>query len=238
MKRIVDFEVPLKVNGFALVDGADVRRAFAATGELADWDTFAKSWDDLAVDGFMADGGRYRRRRHALASAVDGAPIHRLPHGPHYQGLDYNQLNGGIERWFEPATDNTWATHSLDTILHFCRSLFEAVSPIRSWRIELHQFRIEAHPDESGQPTPEGAHRDGVDYVLVLMIKRQNIASGVTTIAGPDGTTLGSFTLHSPFDAAFIDDHRVYHGVTPVVPVDPVLPACRDVLVVTFKAVP
>ena len=38
-----------------------------------------------------------------------------------------------------------------------------------------------------------------------------------------------------PFDAALVDDARVYHGVTPVQPLDPALPAHRDVLVVTFR---
>ncbi|MCA7118949.1 MAG: 2OG-Fe dioxygenase family protein, partial [Acidibrevibacterium sp.] len=35
-------------------------------------------------------------------------------------------------------------------------------------------------------------------------------------------------------DAALVDDHRVYHGVTPVAPVDAGAPSHRDVLVVTF----
>ena len=59
-------------------------------------------------------------------------------------------------------------------------------------------------------------HRDGVDYVLVLLIGRRNIASGTTTIHDLDKRTLGSFTLTEPFDAALVDDKRVYHGVTPV----------------------
>jgi hypothetical protein len=46
---------------------------------------------------------------------------------------------------------------------------------------------------------------------------------------------LGSFTLTAPLDSALVDDSRVYHGVTPVVPLDPAAPAYRDVLVVTFR---
>ena len=107
---------------------------------------------------------------------------------------------------------------------------------MRSWRIELHQFRIEARPGEEGRPTPKGAHRDGVDYVLVLLIRRRNIAQGTTSIhALGDRRLLGSFTLTEPFDAALVDDARVYHGVTPVEPLDPAHPAYRDVLVVTFR---
>jgi hypothetical protein len=127
-------------------------------------------------------------------------------------------------------------TESLRCTLRFCHQLFGALAPeVLHWRIEAHQFRIEARADLPGEPTPEGVHRDGVDYVLVLLIARHNIASGTTTILAPDQHVLGSFTLTAPFDAALVDDARVFHGVTPVEAVDPDQPAYRDVLVVTFK---
>ena len=123
------------------------------------------------------------------------------------------------------------------TILAFVRSFFGGLAPpTRAWRIEVHQFRIEAGPGAEGQPTPEGLHRDGVDYVLVLLIHRRNIASGTTAIHGLEGQHLGGFTLTDPLDAALLDDTRVYHGVTPVQALDPALPASRDVLVVTLRA--
>jgi hypothetical protein len=126
----------------------------------------------------------------------------------------------------------------MQTILAFCRSLFGGLAPATPvWHIEVHQFRIEARADEQGCPTPEGVHRDGVDYVLVLLVGRRNIARGVTTIHAPDGRALGQFTLTDPFDAALVDDARVAHGVTPVEAIE-AQPAYRDVLVVTFTARP
>lgn len=101
--------------------------------------------------------------------------------------------------------------------------------------MEVHQFRIEAQRDEKAQPTPEGVHRDGVDYVLVLLVNRQNISSGTTTVYRFNGDELGSFTLAAPLDAALLDDSRVAHGVTPIEPVDLGRPAYRDVLVVTWS---
>ena len=74
-----------------------------------------------------------------------------------------------------------------------------------------------------------------MDWVLVLMVGRVNIASGTTSIHGLDRGLLGSFTLEAPMDSALVDDHRVFHGVTPVQPLDPDLPAHRDVLVLTFR---
>ncbi len=222
-------------DGFAFVHGPEMRARLARHGSLADWAAFTASWDDLGLDTYMADGGRYRKRRHAAFGAVAGEPIHRKPNQPHYQSRDYNPLNGGIARWFDPVQGPIANGPSMTTILGTCRTLFEALLPARSWHIEVHQFRIEARSGVVGQPTPEGMHRDGVDYVLVLLIGRRNIQSGVTSIRDIQGHDLGSFTLTEPLDAALVDDNRVMHGVTPVEPVDPAQPGFRDVLVVTFR---
>lgn len=226
----------LSREGHVFVPAVQMRALLEQAGLLADWDAFSESWSRLEVDDYMADHGSYRRRRHAIFSADAEDEIRREAHGPHYQSLNYNPLHGGVERWFEPIEPDIGSGASLSRILQFCREIFSALAPaVAHWKIELHQFRIEARAGEPGQPTPEGMHRDGVDYVLVLLIRRENIASGTTTIHAPDGRSLGSFTLTEPFDAVLVDDHRVYHGVTPVTPLDPSKPACRDVLVVTFR---
>ncbi len=205
-------------------------------GSLSDWSAFAESWNRLELDTYMADGGRYRRRRHATFAVPRQGAMTRNPHQAHYQSLDYNPLHGGIERWFEPVEEGIGAGATLTTILECCRAAFGTLAPeVAAWHVEMHQFRIEARSAETGRPTPEGMHKDGVDYVLVLLINRRNIASGVTTIHGDGGRMLGQFTLTAPFDAAIVDDQRVAHGVTPVQPLDPAEPAYRDVLVVTFK---
>ncbi len=229
---MTDLAASVAIEGFAFARAADMR---GNLGPLADWAAFAASWSDLGLDTYMADGGRYRKRRHAAFGARAGEPIHRKLDQPHYQSRDYNPLNGGIARWFDPVWSEVAAGPSMARILDLCRNVFEQLSPTREWHIEVHQFRIEARSGEAGQPTPEGMHRDGVDYVLVLLIGRSNIQSGVTSIRGTDGKDLGNFALTEPLDAAWVDDHRVMHGVTPVEPIDPTAPGFRDVLVVTFR---
>jgi hypothetical protein len=234
MPRLTRLTETIRDTGFAFVPAADMRPLLERRGALADWPAFAASWDELGPDTFMADGGRYRKRRFAVFRAsADG--IVRKPHQPHYQSRDYNPLNGGIERWFEPVLPAIASGPTMLAVLGSCQALFDRLTPVRAWHVEVHQFRIEARRGELGQPTPEGMHRDGVDYVLVLLVSRQNIASGTTTIHDLDKRLLGSFTLTHPFDAALVDDARVYHGVTPVEPLDAALPAHRDVLVVTFR---
>jgi hypothetical protein len=231
-----DVRAAIARDGFAFVHGRAMRELLARYGSFTDWTDFAESWNRLELDTYMADGGRYRRRRHAVFAARPGGPIARGPHQAHFQTIDYNPLHGGIERWFEPIEPQIGEGASMTAILAFCRALFESIaSATPAWHIEAHQFRIEARPNEQGRPTPEGLHRDGVDYVLVLLVNRRNIASGVTTIHGAEGRALGHFTLTLPFDAALVDDRRVAHGVTPVEAIDPSQPAYRDVLVVTFR---
>lgn len=226
----------LQHDGFAFLT-ADHMRDLLQAQALSDWAAFAASWGDLAPDTYLAARGRHRRRRHAVFSVDPTGKIHRESHQPHYQSLTYNPLQGDIQRWFEPVQPAIADGASLRRILAFSRELFGPLAPAtRRWRIEVHQFRIEARADEAGEPTPEGVHRDGVDYVLVLLIDRSNIESGTTTIHAHDGALLGSFTLTHALDAALVDDARVCHGVTAVTPLDPAQPAHRDVLVVTFKA--
>jgi hypothetical protein len=224
----------IRTEGYTFVHAAEMRALLEQAGPLTDWTAFATSWDDLGPDTYMADGGRYRKRRHAVFS-VTGSGVRRQPAQPHYQSRDYNTLNGGIERWFEPVTEQVGAGTAMTAILTFCHSLFGKLSPSHSWHVEVHQFRIEARRGQEGRPTPEGMHRDGVDYVLVLLINRTNIASGMTSVHDLAGHTLGDFTLTAPLDAALVDDARVLHGVTPVEPLDPAEPGFRDVLVVTFR---
>jgi len=225
-------------SGFAFVEGEWMQPLLASRKELADWASFAESWNRLGPDPYLASKGRFRRRRHATFSADSHGAITLQAHQAHYQSLQYNPLQGDIQRWFEPMEQAVVNGATLRSILHFCGDFFGKVAPSTPrWHVEVHQFRIEATADAAGEPTPEGSHRDGVDYVLVLLVNRQNIASGVTTIHSPDGRLLGDFTLTHPLDAALIDDHRVYHGVTAVRPIDDGKPAFRDVLVVTFKAV-
>lgn len=226
-------------SGFAFVVGAAMRPLLERHGALSDWAAFAASWEHLELDEHMADGGRYRRRRHAVFAVAATGAIGRAPHQAHYQDRAYNALNGGVARWFAPVADEIAAGSSLSTILAFCAALFGDLAPaVRAWHVEVHQLRIEARADAAGLPTPEGVHRDGVDYVLVLLVARSNIASGTTTIHDAGGGLLGTFTLTAPFDAALVYDERVYHGVTAVEPLDPSAPAHRDVLVVTFRREP
>jgi len=229
----------LQDPGFAHLTAAQMLELLRPLG-FEDWESFAQSWNDLGLDMFMADGGRYRKRRFAAFSQnSETGALTRKPHQPHYQSRDYNALNGGIARWFLPVLPQIGEHPALAAVLTLANRIFsgatlDSLRP-RAWHVELHQFRIETGPGIEGHPTPEGMHRDGVDFVLVLLVKRQNVASGVTSIHDNSRALIGSFILEEPLESALVDDSKVFHGVTPVQPIDPAQPAYRDVLVATYR---
>jgi hypothetical protein len=235
MRSLAD---PLRQQGFVRLAGAEVAALLGpAAGAPAALDAFAASWDRLETDAFMADGGRYRRRRHANFSQLAGrAGTRRNPHRPHFQSVVHNSLNGGVQRWFAPVEDDVAEGETAQALLGLGRSAADLLRPGRSWFIEMHQFRIEAAAGAPGYPTPEGVHHDGVDHVLIAMLARTNLRGGETLITDPDRRELARFTLSDRLDTAFLDDSRVMHGVTAVEPADPALPSRRDVLVLTWKA--
>ena len=226
-------------DGFAFVRAPKMHAALEVAG-LRDWASFAASWDDLGIDTYMADGGRYRRRRFAAFRAIIGlgSSASRISRTIRAATTTSSTVgsSGGSNRSPRPSPA---IRHSTDGPQRTSQALFDGMTPAAvrpaAWHVELHQFRIEARPGEAGRPTPEGMHRDGVDWVLVLMVCRENIASGETTIYDLVKCPLGSFTLTAPLNSALVDDSRVYHGVTAVTVIDPRLPAYRDVLVVTFR---
>jgi hypothetical protein len=231
----------IRRDGYVFLPARTALGFFDASGEAltgAPWQALVASWNDLRPDTYMADGGRYRLRRHATYAAPSAESVARSPHRPHYQMLQHNPLNGGLERWFEPVAPEIGEGAALKRLLAGARMVFEATaSKSPAWHIEAHQFRIEARPDTAGKPTPEGMHRDGVAFVLVTLIGRENVAGGVTAIRVDGQEGEASFTLENPLDTVLLDDTRVWHGVTPILPLDPAQPGHRDVLVLTFARV-
>lgn len=227
------FHEAVRARGFAALSPADV--AALAAVEPGAFDVLLPSWDRLEPDGYLRDGGRYRRRRHSSFVVEDGA-LALQPHRAHWQPVEYNALHGGMQRWFEPVEEATLAQAAWSRLLLALASACDALRPdTPRWHVEAHQFRIDT-ADGIGRPTPEGAHRDGVDFVAVLLIGRKDIIGGETRVfdvAGPDGQR---FTLDAPWSLLFMEDARVIHESTPIRPRQHAVSGHRDTLVVTFRA--
>ncbi|MEO5738161.1 MAG: 2OG-Fe dioxygenase family protein, partial [Variovorax sp.] len=191
-------------------------------------------WDDLPPDAHLKDGGHYRRRRHSCFVAQGGA-LEQVPHRAHWQPVEYNALHGGMQRWFAPMEAATVVKPVWQQLM---RSLAGAASALRgsqAWFVEAHQFRIDT-AGGIGRPTPEGAHRDGVDLVAVALVGRHNVKGGETRVFEAGGRRGERFTMIEPWSLLLLDDARVIHESTPIQPLAEGEGGWRDTLVVTCRA--
>ncbi len=149
----------LQQQGFAVLSPASV---CALAGVVqTDLDALSSSWNGLPPDQYLKDGGRYRRRRHA-SLVVDGQSVSLMPHRAHWQPLSYNALHGGMQRWFDPVAPQVLDNAAWRGLLRWLAQVASEVQGTQPWFAEAHQFRIDT-TDGIGRPTPEGAHRDGVN---------------------------------------------------------------------------
>jgi hypothetical protein len=154
-------------------------------------------------------------------------------HRAHWQPVEYNALHGGLERWFDPVVPEMLeapAFRHLVLALARCASQLKGARP---WYVEVHQFRIDT-TDGIGRPTPEGAHRDGVDLVAVVLVDRVGIKGAETRVFEAFGSHGIRFTLTEPWSALLLDDARVIHESTPIQPLE--AGGHRDTLVLTLRA--
>jgi hypothetical protein len=222
----------LRRDGRAVLDAAGVTElAGARLDGLARW------WNDLPPDRHLKDGGHYRRRRHSCFVA-DGADLRQVPHRAHWQPLEYNALHGGAERWFDPIDPAMVASPAFGGLLRGLARVASALRGARPWYVEVHPFRIDTEGG-IGRPTPEGAHRDGVDLVAIALVDRRGVKGGETRVFEVDSPRGVRFTLSVPWTTLLLDDARVIHETTPIQP----LPFAtseelghRDTLVVTLRA--
>ena len=215
----------------------------ASLAPLANW------WADLPRDQYLRDGGRYRSRRHSCFVQDNGGTLAQVAHRAHWQPTSYNALHGGLERWFEPIAASVVQAAAWRRLLTSIGDLFLRLRQVERWFIEAHQFRIDT-TGGIGRPTPEGAHRDGVDFVALMLVQRHNVRGGETRVFDAHGSSGVRFTMQEPWSLLLMDDARVIHETTPIQP-DPgsahpgagQLPGgprgaagVRDTLVLTYRA--
>jgi hypothetical protein len=158
-------DTALRERGVGLLSGEDTAAWIGVP--LAELRALEPHWNRLVADGYLKDGGRYRQRRHSCF-VVQGDRVEQVPHRAHWQPLEYNALHGGMQRWFEPMAPAMVAAPAWTQLLQRLAAAADALRGPQPWYVEAHPFRIDT-TDGIGRPTPEGAHRDGVDLVAVFL---------------------------------------------------------------------
>lgn len=219
----------LTSHGYAVLDPGGVRAL--ARCRPAELDALKPAWNDLPLDEYLKDSGRYRRRRHSCF-VVDGVDVKQTLHRAHWQPIDYNALHGGMARLFEPMAPATVDTPVWPRLLQAIGNVCSKMKGPQPWYVEAHQFRIDT-THGIGRPTPEGAHRDGVDFVAIFLVGRMNIKGGESRVFEAAGSNGKRFTLTEPWTLLLLDDTKVIHESTPILP--EAEGGYRDTLVLTYR---
>lgn len=229
----------LRSSGYAVLEPAAAHAALEL--DVAALEGLCGSWERLPRDPYLRDGGHYRARRHGSFIYTPGArELAPVPQRAHWQPTTYNALHGGMLRWFEPIEPAVATAPALRGLLASLGEVFAQLQPVSRWYLEAHQFRIDT-AGGIGRPTPEGAHRDGVDFVAVVLVGRRGVRGGETRVFEAAGSRGVRFTMTQPWSMLLMDDARVIHETTPLQSEDagggaPRELGVRDTLVLTYRA--
>ena len=132
--------------------------------------TLKKSFDKLPVDPFQVSlkkPFRYRKftnvkfKNHSFDSYLDGS---------FYQTQKINRYVGGKLRIYKSIDKLV-----IDEIILLFKKEFQSNLKFKSYELGIHQIRIISSKDIVGYPVPEGWHKDGFDFVILLNINTKNI---------------------------------------------------------------
>ncbi len=202
-------------------------------------DLFRRDWENLEPDCYMADGGRYRLRRYGLyqLSAGSGRLIH-VPGASFYQSSKTNPLNGGECRHFAPLAADTVNNPFLHELVRFDFAQLTSKKHVENdWLVGVHQIRILATTGVTGNPTPEGIHRDDESYTAQHLIARHNIGGGINYFYGsgpePARRSHTVWKQKSYFDSYYFD-RSLWHSVSPITAGSCDTDGYRDVILIDF----
>jgi hypothetical protein len=192
-------------------------------------------FDRMPLDPYI--NGHFRRRRfsHFLAPkdpghGFDVDHLKRLDHTFFLQSRNVNYLAGGIKREFAELEDGLLQLPIFAAIVRTFIDFFDIDAAKREFGV--HQIRILCSTEFSGDPAPEGIHKDGFDYVGIFCVERHDVVGANTLLyRDKDGPPIFSRALQ-PGEVVFTNDRTVFHFTDPVRP-SGTLPGHRDVFVIT-----
>ena len=238
----VDVRGELRSKGYALVSADRLELAPELRGYEA---ALAREWEDLETDKYLKDGARFRERRYDRFHFVPRSGEVRLqPHRPYFQSDNANQYAGGIQRDVAPLTGTTLANALMRELIPYNFARFPVAEELGDellddpWDVQCHQFRIIGSATGLGEPTPEGPHRDEVDYGAIHLMSRTNVSGGASQVYSPEKELLTEFSLTERMDTMYWADRKVLHAVRPIVAADAGRTAVRDVLIFGYRHAP
>lgn len=184
-------------------------------------------FDKLPIDPYVIEGFRYK----SIARYViyDNNVVSQL-HGPLFQPLTVNKTHGNISREYAELRFEDPATKLL--VDSMVKQFANAFAIPENTEILVQFQRITCGKDLHGEPTIEGWHNDGVEFLGMICISRNNIIGGESQLkdqSEPEKIFL-SRTLQEG-EMLLIDDRKTLHYVTPIKPIDQQQAGSRDIII-------
>ncbi|MCU0498988.1 MAG: 2OG-Fe dioxygenase family protein [Anaerolineae bacterium] len=210
---------------------------FTIAPELAtDYHALRAAYADLPADDYLPDGGKYRFRRFGrYRYQPDSGHLERLPHRDYFQDQLINPVTGGIVRKFAPLTDALFENRFLQAMIRFNLDHVPDTS-LTAWEVDVHLIRVITKAGMAGEPTPEGIHQDGAEWVTVHLMALENAQGGDVTIYDDQKQPIETFRLLHVMDSYLFRDPIVWHGATPIQPIDPSRIGVRSILTFDYHA--
>lgn len=175
-------------------------------------DKFRPSFAHLPKDPYLEGNYRFRRLSHFK---IEGDRLIKLPHRRLFQSRQYNPLLGDVVREYSELDDELIQLEEFQRLVWEFFQFCQLCST--SQEIGVHQIRTTASPHQSGNPAPEGIHRDGVDVVGIFSVDRNKIEGGETHLYQSKDDKLPAFTkVLNPGELLVFRDAQYFHYTSPV----------------------
>lgn len=211
--------MPLNEQGYTLVDLPEIDAATEA------------SFGELGLDNYVPVKNRYRRFAQYRMDFSDGDwRFERLPHRAYITYPKFNPVAGGIRREYMPIEND------FEDVIRLATNAIPLGSST-AWQINVHQIRIVVKRGEvEGVVVPEGAHKDGHDYVFIGVYNRRNVTGAEMTLRPDHDKNTPFLTTTLPAGkGVVIDDKNLWHDVSDIAPINDAQPAYRDTLIVSYS---
>jgi hypothetical protein len=228
----------LETHGYSLVRATEL----SIPDDLRQmWLSLSIDYADLPPDDYLPDNGKYRFRRYGRFSFHPSTEeLNRLPHQDYFQSTDINPVTGGITRKFAPLLDTTFDNPFLQELIGFDFRHFPVSDEMKqsTWEVQVHLIRVTANAGEEGHPTPEGIHKDGVEFVSVHLAELVNANGGDMSIYDNDKNLLSTHRLNQIMDFYLFKDDILQHSADSITPKAEAHQAIRSILTFDYYYAP
>ncbi|WP_159980007.1 2OG-Fe dioxygenase family protein [Roseobacter cerasinus] len=228
----------LAAQGYSYIAAPDFGVPNATDSDFA---RLADEWNRLETDNYLQENATFRERRFGrFAYQPSTQTVVQLKHTPYFQAAGTNTYAGGIHRVVAPLTEQFAKDPLLSDLIKQDFDCFPTRSFDKSewWYVACHLFRIIGRDGEEGEPTPEGVHRDDINYGAMHLMDRVNATGGLSRIHAEDHSIAAELCLKNRLDTLFWADEQVLHSVTPIRPSDTQRSAVRDILILGYTHSP